>query len=93
MAFNRRLRWLFQLTQLWVCDWLLEMRTSLWEELKGDIEKPVFNSTLVGFQRDLACMRKLSQHISVSFFEESYFHIPRVPDLCATVQFSLKFLF
>ncbi|KAJ8682097.1 hypothetical protein QAD02_017889 [Eretmocerus hayati] len=49
------------LTQLWVCDWLLEMRTTLWEELRE--EKPAANSTLVGFQRDLACMRQLSQHI------------------------------
>ncbi|XP_058798144.1 sterol regulatory element-binding protein 1 isoform X2 [Phymastichus coffea] len=51
------------LTELWVCDWLLEMRTTLWEELNADIERPTINSALVGFQRDLACMRQLCQHI------------------------------
>ncbi|XP_014210425.1 sterol regulatory element-binding protein 2 [Copidosoma floridanum] len=51
------------LTQLWVCDWLLEVRTQLWEEVKGDIKKSAVNPILVGFQRDLACMRQICQHI------------------------------
>lgn len=58
----------FQLTQLWICDWLLEIRTTLWQDLSQDaeLEKSVANISLAGFQRDLACLRQLSQHIPVS---------------------------
>ncbi|XP_044018988.1 sterol regulatory element-binding protein 1 isoform X2 [Aphidius gifuensis] len=56
-----------QLIQLWVCDWLLELRTILWQELcgcdKGN-DHAVTNFFLAGFQRDLAKLRQLSQHIS-----------------------------
>ncbi|XP_031842037.1 sterol regulatory element-binding protein 1 [Nomia melanderi] len=51
------------LTQLWICDWLLEMRTTLWQELDNDLERPSINISLGGFQRDLACLRQLCQHI------------------------------
>ncbi|KMQ87614.1 sterol regulatory element-binding protein [Lasius niger] len=53
------------LTQLWVCDWLLEIRTTLWQDLSQDVEleKPVASMSLAGFQRDLACLRQLCQHI------------------------------
>ncbi|XP_054005282.1 sterol regulatory element-binding protein 1 [Hylaeus anthracinus] len=51
------------LTQLWICDWLLDMRTTLWQELDSDIERPNTSIPLGGFQRDLACLRQLCQHI------------------------------
>ncbi|XP_003703827.1 sterol regulatory element-binding protein 1 [Megachile rotundata] len=51
------------LTQLWICDWLLEMRTTFWQELDGDLERSNINISLGGFQRDLACLRQLCQHI------------------------------
>ncbi|KAH0945834.1 hypothetical protein HN011_011135 [Eciton burchellii] len=50
------------LTQLWICDWLLELRTTLWQESDAELEKPI-NMSLAGFQRDLACLRQLCQHI------------------------------
>ncbi|KAK9306386.1 hypothetical protein QLX08_002905 [Tetragonisca angustula] len=51
------------LTQLWICDWLLEMRTTLWQELDNDLENSTTNISLGSFQRDLACLRQLCQHI------------------------------
>ncbi|XP_076178281.1 sterol regulatory element-binding protein 1-like [Ptiloglossa arizonensis] len=51
------------LTQLWICDWLLDMRTTLWQELDSDLERPNSSIPLGGFQRDLACLRQLCQHI------------------------------
>ncbi|XP_015521388.1 sterol regulatory element-binding protein 1 [Neodiprion pinetum] len=51
------------LTQLLVCDGLLEVRTSLWQEIEGELSRPVSGQALVGFQRDLACLRQLCQHI------------------------------
>ncbi|XP_015596800.1 sterol regulatory element-binding protein 1 [Cephus cinctus] len=51
------------LTQLWICDWLLELRTSLWEELETENVKTYGHSALAGFQRDLACLRQLCQQI------------------------------
>ena len=51
------------LTQLWICDWLLEMRTTFWQELDSDSERPNAGIPLGGFQRDLACLRQLCQHI------------------------------
>ncbi|CAK9800502.1 Sterol regulatory element-binding protein 1 [Anthophora plagiata] len=51
------------LTQLWICDWLLEMRTTLWQELDNDLERSTTSISLGGFQRDLACLRQLCQHI------------------------------
>lgn len=58
----------FQLTQLWICDWLLEIRTTLWQDLSQDaeLEKSVANMSLAGFQRDLACLRQLCQPLPVS---------------------------
>lgn len=44
------------------------MRTTLWQELDSDLEKLTTNISLRGFQRDLACLRQLCQHIPVSFF-------------------------
>ncbi|KAG7199923.1 hypothetical protein KM043_014361 [Ampulex compressa] len=51
------------LMQLWICDWLLEMRTSLWQETDCDNDRPGGSMSLGGFQRDLACLRQLCQHI------------------------------
>lgn len=53
---------------MWICDWLLEMRTTLWQELDNDLEKLSANISLGGFQRDLACLRQLCQHIPVSLY-------------------------
>ncbi|XP_047361469.1 sterol regulatory element-binding protein 1 [Vespa velutina] len=52
------------LTQLWLCDWLLEIRTVLWQEFDSGLEKTVSNVSLASFQRDLACLRQLCQHMS-----------------------------
>ncbi|KAL6256820.1 hypothetical protein P5V15_011759 [Pogonomyrmex californicus] len=51
------------LTQLWICDWLLEIRTILWQELDTEPERSIASISLAGFQRDLACLRQLCQHI------------------------------
>ncbi|XP_011701479.1 PREDICTED: sterol regulatory element-binding protein 1 isoform X2 [Wasmannia auropunctata] len=51
------------LTQLLVCDWLLEIRTILWQEMDAEPERSVASVSLAGFQRDLACLRQLCQHI------------------------------
>jgi hypothetical protein len=37
----------------------------LWQESDAELEKPI-NMSLAGFQRDLACLRQLCQHIPVS---------------------------
>ncbi|XP_034950012.1 sterol regulatory element-binding protein 1 isoform X2 [Chelonus insularis] len=52
-----------QLVQLWLCDWLLELRTNLWQELDGNSGQPITNAFLAGFQHDLARLRQLSQYI------------------------------
>ncbi|XP_043269402.1 sterol regulatory element-binding protein 1 [Venturia canescens] len=52
-----------QLAQLWVCDWLLELRTTMWQDIGGEDVKSTPSSFLVGFQRDLARLRQLCQHI------------------------------
>ncbi|CAH1966667.1 unnamed protein product [Acanthoscelides obtectus] len=52
------------LAQLMVCDWLLETRTSLWEDsVEGDSKVPVSNSVLSSFQADLSSLRILTEHI------------------------------
>lgn len=51
------------LTQLLVCDWLLEIRTILWQEMDVEPERSIASVSLAGFQRDLACLRQLCQHI------------------------------
>ncbi|KAG5333437.1 SRBP2 protein, partial [Acromyrmex heyeri] len=51
------------LTQLLVCDWLLEIRTILWQEMDPEPERSIASVSLAGFQRDLACLRQLCQHI------------------------------
>ncbi|XP_025988854.2 sterol regulatory element-binding protein 2 isoform X2 [Solenopsis invicta] len=51
------------LTQLLVCDWLLELRTILWQEMDAEPERSIVSASLAGFQRDLACLRQLCQHI------------------------------
>lgn len=70
----------FQLTQLWICDWLLEIRTTLWQDLSQDaeFEKSVSSMSLAGFQRDLACLRQLCQHIPVSV-NSSYIFVSIIP--------------
>ncbi|XP_011299687.1 sterol regulatory element-binding protein 1 [Fopius arisanus] len=57
-----------QLVHLWLCDWLLELRTILWQELwdsqSSSSPTPTTTSTfLAGFQCDLARLRKLSRDI------------------------------
>lgn len=57
----------FQLSQLLVCDWLLETRTSMWEDgIEAGLKPPVENSVLSSFQADLASLRSLTEHIPVS---------------------------
>ncbi|XP_012268258.2 sterol regulatory element-binding protein 1 [Athalia rosae] len=51
------------LTQLLVCDALLEVRTTLWQEIESEMSRPVAGHTLAGFQRDLARLRQLCQHL------------------------------
>ncbi|XP_018580011.1 sterol regulatory element-binding protein 1 isoform X2 [Anoplophora glabripennis] len=52
------------LAQLLVCDWLLETRTSLWEDsVEEGLKGPVSNSTLTSFQADMASLRSLAEHI------------------------------
>ncbi|XP_014484348.1 PREDICTED: sterol regulatory element-binding protein 1 [Dinoponera quadriceps] len=51
------------LIQLWVCDWLLELRTALWQDFDAELDRSVANVSLASFQRDLACLRQLCQHI------------------------------
>lgn len=58
---------------MWICDWLLEMRTTLWQELDNDLENSTANIPLGGFQRDLACLRQLCQHIPVSLLFPFFF--------------------
>nr|XP_023025078.1 sterol regulatory element-binding protein 1 [Leptinotarsa decemlineata] len=52
------------LAQLLVCDWLLETRTSLWEDRVEDgLKTPVSNCVLTAFQADLTSLRSLTEHI------------------------------
>ncbi|XP_066583236.1 sterol regulatory element-binding protein 1 [Prorops nasuta] len=51
------------LTQLWICDWLLEMRTTFWQEQENETNRASINLSLASFQRDLACLRQLCRHI------------------------------
>nr|CAH7720133.1 unnamed protein product [Callosobruchus chinensis] len=54
------------LAQLMVCDWLLETRTSLWEDsIESGSKTPVSNSVLSSFQADLSSLRILAEHIPV----------------------------
>ncbi|XP_022906755.2 sterol regulatory element-binding protein 1 [Onthophagus taurus] len=51
--------------QLLVCDWILETRTSFWEDMK-EVDKQnvsVSNSILLSFQRDVTSLKNLTQHI------------------------------
>ncbi|XP_057340757.1 sterol regulatory element-binding protein 1 [Microplitis mediator] len=52
-----------QLVQLWLCDWLLELRTVLWQELGGETGQTAVSTFLASFQGDLARLRQLSQYI------------------------------
>ncbi|KAJ8944998.1 hypothetical protein NQ318_010200 [Aromia moschata] len=52
------------LAQLVVCDWLLETRTSLWEDSVDDgLKAPVSNYVLTTFQADLSSVRSIAEHI------------------------------
>lgn len=51
--------------QLWLCDWLLELRTVLWQELGGETGQTAVSTFLASFQGDLARLRQLSQYIPV----------------------------
>lgn len=54
------------LTQLMVCDWLLETRTSLWEDISESEGSNTFvsNAIFIGFHRDLTSLRSIVQHVS-----------------------------
>lgn len=54
-----------QAAQLLVCDWLLETRTTLWENEVSDQPNGYVaaQSTLSGFQEDLSSLKKLVQHL------------------------------
>lgn len=54
--------------QLLICDWLLETRTSLWEDtLDNDaMITRVPTSILAAFQKDFSSLRVLAQHVPVS---------------------------
>jgi sterol regulatory element-binding transcription factor 1 len=57
------------LAQLLVCDWILETRTSIWEDMvQVGSSTPVANHVLTAFQKDLSSLRILAQHIPVSQF-------------------------
>lgn len=58
---------ILQMTQLLVCDWLLETRTSLWQDsLDSDnVNAPVSNTILLAFQKNLTSLRHLTQHVPV----------------------------
>ncbi|XP_072385762.1 sterol regulatory element-binding protein 1 [Diabrotica undecimpunctata] len=52
------------LAHLLVCDWLLETRTSLWEDcVDNGLKNPVSSCVLSSFQVDLASLRSLAEHI------------------------------
>ncbi|CAG9861636.1 unnamed protein product [Phyllotreta striolata] len=52
------------LAQLLVCDWLLETRTSLWEDcVENGLKTPVSNWVLSSFQDDLNSLRSLADHV------------------------------
>lgn len=52
------------MTQLWICDWLLEKRTIMWQENAANRNLP-FSPMLYAFQRDLLCLKHLYQRIPV----------------------------
>ncbi|XP_019761748.2 sterol regulatory element-binding protein 1 isoform X2 [Dendroctonus ponderosae] len=55
---------LILLSQLVVCDWLLETKTSLWEDCVEDGAKPpASNNCMSSFNKDLASLRSLTQHL------------------------------
>ncbi|EFA01599.1 sterol regulatory element-binding protein 1 [Tribolium castaneum] len=56
---------LILLCQLLVCDWILETRTSLWEDSveASTTPIPVPNNVLTAFQKDLSSLRTLAQNI------------------------------
>lgn len=60
----------YQAAQLLVSDWLLETRTSLWEndfeDHNLDVNYVAAPAVLLGFQEDLSSLKKLVQHLPVS---------------------------
>ncbi|XP_051170563.1 sterol regulatory element-binding protein 1 [Leptopilina boulardi] len=56
----------FLLTQLWICDWLLEKRTTMWQENTVNRNLPL-SPMLSAFQRDLLCLKHLYQRIPALF--------------------------
>lgn len=56
------------MAQLLICDWLLETRVSIWEDSSENdsFNKPVSNTVLTAFQKDLSSLRTLTQHVPVS---------------------------
>ncbi|XP_076274163.1 sterol regulatory element binding protein [Rhynchophorus ferrugineus] len=55
---------LILLSQLVVCDWLLETRTSLWEDtIENGAQPPASNSCLTAFNKDLVSLRSLAEHL------------------------------
>ncbi|KAL1509606.1 hypothetical protein ABEB36_004316 [Hypothenemus hampei] len=55
---------LILLSQLVVCDWLLETKTSLWENTATEERTPpACNKCLSSFNKDLTSLRTLAQHL------------------------------
>lgn len=57
----------FLLTQLWICDWLLEMRTKMWQEQDSETKNLPMSPSLPKFQRDLLCLKQLYHRIPALF--------------------------
>ncbi|XP_050303830.1 sterol regulatory element-binding protein 1 [Anthonomus grandis grandis] len=55
---------LILMSQLLVCDWLLETRTSLWEDgIDEGARPPASNNILTAFNKDLVSLRTLAEHL------------------------------
>ncbi|GBP33144.1 Tigger transposable element-derived protein 4 [Eumeta japonica] len=54
---------LMLLLQVLCCDWLLEVRATVWEASAGAESKPATPRQLLAFERDLHSLRRLSQSV------------------------------
>ncbi|XP_033217966.1 sterol regulatory element-binding protein 1 isoform X3 [Belonocnema kinseyi] len=57
----------FLLAQVWICDWLLEMRTTMWQDHASEFRNLTISPSLPLFQRDLLCLKQLYQRVPVLF--------------------------
>lgn len=64
----------FQLVQLFVCDWLLKTRTDIWEQSQNESENTAVSQTeLIAFQQDLSCLRKITKNFKSELSKVRYF--------------------